>query len=130
MPTLKSILKPNQNLVIHFGNEIVNIQYRPNYLTPEFEENLKGLKEEEKVSESFLTMFCSLISAWDLKMDDSDALPIPIERDSLKVIPYEILGEILNKVQEAIIPNQPMGLNSDATSQQAVESAQFQNGTH
>ena len=120
MPILSRILKPLETIAIPFGEEAVTVTYRPQYLTPEFEEKLKGLNTEDKATEAFLELFCSLIAKWDLKEDDADAEPIKISPATLKRVPYDILGDILNRVQEAVVPNQPTGQTSDAISQPAV----------
>lgn len=119
MPSLKSILKPSETLVIPFGAESVTVTYRPQYLTPEFEEKLKALNEEEKATEAFLELFTTVIESWDLKADDADAQPIPLNKSALRPVPYDILGEIVKKVQEAVVPNPPTGPTSESTSPQA-----------
>lgn len=113
MPSLKAILKPNQTLSIAFGEEQVNVTYDAQYLTPAFEVTLKGLSEEKKATESFLKMFITLIKKWDLKADDADPEPIPLTVEGLQDIPFDILGEILTKVQEAVVPNEKTGATSD-----------------
>lgn len=111
MPTLKNLLKPTQNLAVQIGSETVNVVYRPSYLTPEFEDAIKGLNEESKATEAFLTLFSKLVVSWDLKQNDDDEQPIEVSIDGLKPIPYEILGQILTAVQEAILPNEPTAQN-------------------
>lgn len=129
MPSLKSILKPMETLVVPFGAENVSVTYRPQYLTPEFEEKLKALNTEDKATEAFLELFCSVIVSWDLKADDNDPTPIPITKDALRPVPYDILGDVLNKVQEAVVPNSPKEPNSADTSLQADGSVPFPSGT-
>lgn len=119
MPSLKSILKPMETLVVPFGAENVSVTYRPQYLTPEFEEKLKALNTEDKATEAFLELFCSVIVSWDLKADENDPAPIPITKEALRPVPYDILGDVLNKVQEAVVPNSPKEPNSADTSLQA-----------
>jgi hypothetical protein len=129
MPTLKSILRPFETVAVSFGSENVSVTFRPQYLTPEFEDKLKGLNEEDKATEAFLSMFISLIDSWDLKLDDEDKSPIPITLKALKSIPYDVLGEILDKVQEAATPKSKKGANSDDTSLPLDDSDQFPTGT-
>lgn len=119
MPSLKSILKPSETLVVPFGAESVRVTYRPQYLTPEFEERLKALNSEEKATEAFLELFTNVIEAWDLKADDNDPAPIPLTKEALRPVPYDILGEIVKKVQEAVVPNPATGPTSEGTSPQA-----------
>lgn len=129
MPSLKTILKPMGTLLIPFGAENVSVTYRPQYLTPEFEEKLKGLSDEDKATEAFLELFCSVIVSWDLKNDDADPTPIPITKEGLRAVPYDILGEVLSKVQEAVVPNPPKEPNSAGTSLQADGSVPSPSGT-
>lgn len=130
MATLKSILKPNQTVVIPFGDETVAVTYRPQYLTPEFEDQLKSLNTEEKATEAFLGLFCGLIVSWDLKLDDADPEPIPITVEALRVVPYDILAEVLNRVQEIVVPNPQTGQTSDAGSLPADGSETSPTGSH
>lgn len=128
MPSLKSILKPMETLVVPFGAENVSVTYRPQYLTPEFEEKLKALNTEDKATEAFLELFCSVIVSWDLKADENDPTPIPITTEALRPVPYDILGDVLNKVQEAVVPNSQKEPNSADTSLQAVGSVPSPSG--
>ena len=129
MPSLKSILKPEQTVDIFFGDVPVRVTYRPQYLTPEFEASLKGLADEDKASESFRVMFRKLVIKWDLKHSDDDPEAIPITEEGLAAIPYDVLGEIMSKVQEAILPNEPTGPTSDAGSLPAATSEASPTGT-
>ncbi|MEQ1761561.1 MAG: hypothetical protein ABL984_00310 [Pyrinomonadaceae bacterium] len=129
MPSLKTILKPMGIIEILFGSEPVKVTYRPQYLTPEFEEKLKTLNTEDKSTEAFLSLFCSVIVEWDLKLDDADEKPIPITVAALRSIPYDVLGEVLSKVQEAVVPPPPKGPNSGDSSLRVDGSAPSPIGT-
>lgn len=128
MPNLKSILKPMGTLLVPFNDESVSVTYRPQYLTPEFEEKLKTLNTEEKATEAFLELFCSVVVSWDLKAEEGDAEPIPITKEALRPVPYDILGEVLNRVQEAVVPNPTTESNSEGTSLLPGGSVPFPNG--
>lgn len=128
MPSLNSILKPVETLVVHFGAENVSVTYRPQYLTPEYEEKLKALHNEDKATEAFLELFCLAVVSWDLKMNESDTAPIPITKEALRRVPYEILGDVLSKVQEAVVPNSPKGQSFADISPQADGSAPSPSG--
>lgn len=114
MPLLANILKPLATLAVAFGSETVVVSYRPQYITPEFEERIKALNEENRLTEAFLSLFTSVIEGWDLKHNESDPEPIPVTAEALRSIPYDVLGEILNRVQEAVAPNPPTEPTSDA----------------
>jgi len=115
MPTLSKILKPDVVLPVVFEEgghkEIVTVTYRPQYMTPEFEERMAALPETKQVNRGFVEMFMECVSAWDLKMDEGDKQPIPLTWDGLKGIPYDILGEIIRVIQEDVSPNSPTGTN-------------------
>lgn len=130
MATLKSILKPNQTVTIPFGSETVVVTYRPQYLTPEFEDSLKSLNKEESATEAFLGLFCGLIVSWDLRLEETDPEPIPITTEALRVVPYDILAEVLNRVQEIVVPNPQTGPTFDAGSLPADGSETSPIGTH
>ena len=133
MPSLKSILKPLQTIPIEFdgpdGVETVMVTYRPQYMTPEFEDELRGLSEEDKSGKVFLQLFCKVVKSWDLKMEETDEEPIPVTVSALRPIAYEILSAIMEKVQGAVVPNQPKGPTSEGSLQPAAGSDRSLNGT-
>jgi hypothetical protein len=124
MPSLKAILKPNQTLSIPFGSEAVLVTYNPQYLTPAFEETLKALGEESKATQAFISMFQKLIISWDLKANDNDPESIPLTLEGFADVPFDILGEILRKVQEEVVPNPQKGETFDDGSLLAASSDQ------
>lgn len=129
MPSLKSILKPLETLSIPFGTEFVTVTFRPQYLTPEFEEKLKALNNDAQATQAFLDLFCSVIQAWDLRDDETDPQPIPVTPSALRPVPYDVLGEILNKVQEAVVPKVQKAPTYDDTLQPEVGSEAYLSGT-
>lgn len=129
MPSLKSIMKPSETIEVSFGSELVNVTFRPQYLTPEFEDNLKNLGSEGKATDAFLELFCSVVESWDVKVDESDPEPIPISKESLRSVPYDILGTIIEKVQEKVSPNSKTEPNLGDTSLPEDGSAPSLTGT-
>jgi hypothetical protein len=126
---LNAILQPLQTVEVPFGAETVRVAYRPDYMTPAFEERLRALNESERPTETFLELFEGLVAAWDLKREETDAEPIPIRREALREIPYSVLSEVLRRVQEAVVPNPQTGNSSDVTSLQADTSGESPTGT-
>jgi len=129
MPTLASIQAPYETVALQFRAETVHITYRPQYLTPEFEERLKTLGIDENRTAAFLALFCGLVVAWDLKYAEDDPAAIPITPEALRLIPYDILAEIVNRVQERVVPNPPTGPGSDGGSPPAATSETSPTGT-
>lgn len=112
MPTLRSVLKPEETITITIGGERVQVTYRPQFLTPAFEAALKGLAEEPQASASFRAMFRGLIVSWDLRHEEDDPEPIPVTEEGLHHIPYAVLSDIMAQVQEHISPNVTTGPSS------------------
>lgn len=121
-------MKPLKTLDVVFGAETVKVTYRPQYLTPKFEAQLKDLNDEDKTTEAFLSLFTSLVHAWDLTDDESGQV-IPITNDALWTVPYEIMGDIITKVQEDGHPNPTTEPNSGDSSLPADGSVPFPSGT-
>jgi len=128
MPSLKSVMKPLTTVAVEFGAETVKVVYRPQYLTPKFEAQLKDLNDEEKTTEAFLALFTSLVAGWDLTNDEFGEV-IPLTNESLWEVPYEIMGEIITKVQEDGHPNPTTEPNSGDSSLPADGSVPYPSGT-
>ena len=127
MPKLQSIMKPMETLTVSFGTETLTVKYRPQYLTPEFEDKLKSLESDKEATSAFVELFCGIVAGWDLTNDEEQ--PIPITPEALKSVPYEILGNVMEKVQEAVVPNSKTEQNSEGTSPLAVGSVPSLTGT-
>lgn len=146
MPSLKKIMDPAVPVDIPFGAELVRAYYRPQYLTPELESQFRKLNKaanaekeglsqqekdalEEQTSEAYRGILVEIVESWDLKYDDEDPAPIPLTKEGISRVPYDILNEILGTIMDQELPNRKTDQDSDAGSLQTAGSDTNPGGT-
>lgn len=72
----------------------INLQVRPNKLTPEGELGLYQAQGTNDVGPLF-DVFCDLVADWDITDDDGRVLPI--RHETLKAFPSRMLMEIMTQ---------------------------------
>lgn len=100
MASLSKVLIPEAKLAIPMGQEVINVTYRPNYLTGEFDARLQELNNSGEATKGFYMMFTEVVAAWDLKNEETDDYPISLTEQALKKLPLKLLGDILEKINE------------------------------
>ena len=85
-----------------FQGETVNIEYRPNYMTPEREALLAATTDGS--STAFVDMVVGMLVTWDV-LDDKGT-PLPVTADVVKTLPYSFLAEALKAAGEASAPGE------------------------
>ena len=87
-----------------FQGETVNIEYHPNYMTPERESLLSAAAADGANSDGFVDMVVGMLASWDV-LDDNGAT-LPVTHDVVKTLPFSFLAAALKAAGEASAPGE------------------------
>lgn len=133
MPSLNKIMDPSRPLAVVIGGETINLSYRPQFLTSQFEETILELQkarlalddDEEKdapvaddaaasvaktetqmrLTRANKSIFLQVCEEWDLKLRDEDEAAIPLTEAGLRPVPHDIVAEVLAAILTDNSPN-------------------------
>lgn len=86
-----------------FQGETVNIEYRPNYMTPEREAVLSAA-EASGGADGFIDLVVGMLVSWDV-LDDSGT-PLPVTTEVVRTLPFSFLTAALTAAGEASAPGE------------------------
>jgi len=89
---LSAYLGKTRRIQIDIDGEALNVEYRPNVVTPVFLDSLEGLSNRESVHKQV----CQAVQTWDL-LDDSGQ-PVPITEEILRTLPTQFTVKVLNSI--------------------------------
>lgn len=86
----------NETVTIHdqIGEEKYWFKFRKNGLTPNFKQHFH---DTQRNPESYAKALASVVTEWDLKLDDED---FPPTEANLRNVPTEFLDRMLEKIAE------------------------------
>lgn len=99
MPAISAMVSDRAELHVTIGNETVRIVYRPNQFTPAREQELLAATADDKSETGpLVTAVIDSIAEWDLKWNEHDSMPIPLEREHVSRVPVVILARLLDDI--------------------------------
>ena len=125
MASLKDLQQPAAAGVIEVRGVPIQVVYRPEMITPEFEDGLaelSGIESVRRKGEVLFEMLSTAVVSWDLKLNDSDTEPIAITREGLRKVPLMIQADIISEVMGLIAPDPKAAENSENGSLPAEDS--------
>lgn len=88
---------------LQVGDETLNIVYRPGGLTPEVEDQIHALAQEQRGSASLVVLLRDILISWDLLGNDGQ--PLPTDEATLRTLPSLFLGQVAQAISESMSPN-------------------------
>jgi hypothetical protein len=105
--SLAKLLRDSKTIGVDFGDETVQVTYRPQFLTPVTESLLREITDEAEPlrrAAALAKLMPQLVSEWDLT-EDEDGPAIALTEERLQTVPSGILVDIMLAVQRDITPN-------------------------
>ncbi len=100
---ISHLSKDRRSIVIPVGDEALNIVYRPGGLTPETEDRLHELTEEQRGGAALVAFLRDLIVSWDLL--DDQGKPLPVDETTLRLLPTGFLSMMVQTIVDDMRPN-------------------------
>lgn len=99
---IAKIKNEEKDASLEYAGEEVNFRYLPHAIDGSWEEQMQNGAADNDVAAIRRAVLHVLVS-WDLQSDGED---LPLDEDSLKALPLELLTGILNSIQGQRRPNQ------------------------
>lgn len=111
MPVSFANLVENERTVtIDINGQDLHVTYKPKTLSPAFMNDMAEQVEDDDPN-AFATMFCSVVTAWDLEGPLGEGKkavkagdPVPLEPEIVSYIPTAIMRYILEQIAEDSAP--------------------------
>jgi hypothetical protein len=102
MMDLKHVIKPKETkkTVIKFGEEELNVSYKPMAYTAELEMRMEAARS--KPASTAASILSEILVEWDL-LENGE--PVPITKERLQKIPLEFLGMVFEGITKENSPN-------------------------
>lgn len=111
---LSELMRDTRTLTLTVGEDTLTVTYRPGGITPETEDRLESLAQEQRVGQSLIALLLDTLTGWDITDDKGKALPVT--EAQLRRLPLALLGQLVRAITEDMRPNALSGGTSAATS--------------
>jgi len=117
MPVSLSELRAKEKkIVVDFYGEKVNVTYRPNVITPAYQQRIKDLRGKSDTPEAEQwAVIIEAVSDWDLTDDEG---VLAVNSAGIALVPTELLQAIMRAISEDASPNSKSAATSGAGSRQ------------
>lgn len=107
---LSQLMSNEKALEVEINGDILKITYDPSAFTAEAEDRYAAQRETQRNIGAMAEALDVLLLKWDLTDDDGEPLPINVE--TLRTLPGEFLGRVMEAINEDASPKQRRGRNS------------------
>jgi hypothetical protein len=111
--TLEQLRQETKELSIPVGDDAITFQYRVNAFTPEMEETLRDLDDEEVKSRTVREMIKRLVASWDIKENTKDKQCLPVSDEVIAQLPTRILVRMITAVGDDLSPDPTSAVSSN-----------------
>lgn len=101
MPDIAALINDKAKLAIPFGDEVVNVVYRPSKVNAVTEAKALELRREGRVFAAHAAYVAELVESWDLT---DGKKPFPPTTENLESLGYEIVQHIRDSIMADYLP--------------------------
>lgn len=110
--TLEKLTAKTVELAIQIDEDdpesIVTVWYRPRGVNLALAERAVRATSDEDQMEATIAYLLARLVRWDLRAAEGDAEPLPVTRETLGLVPVDVLGKIASAIEQDQSPNPPM----------------------
>ncbi len=110
---LSDLMRDTRTMTLPVGDDVLTVTYRPSGITPETEERLAKLGQDQRLGASMIALLTETLTGWDLV--DDKGKPLPITEAQLRKLPMRLLGDLVRAMTEDMRPNASSGGTSAAS---------------
>lgn len=110
---LSDLMRDSRTITVPVGDDVLTVTYRPSGITPETEERLAKLGQDQRLGASMIALLSETLAGWDLVDDKGKTLPIT--EAQLRKLPMRFLGDLVRAMTEDMRPNSSSGGESAAS---------------
>lgn len=124
--SVKDLINEIRNVPVQVGSLTLTVRYSPYWLTLAKEDQLAQL---EAGTIETATLFCGMVSGWDLVDDGGEEVPITLEAIKANNVPVRILKEAVEAIWADMLPGKPSSNGSSPGSESDAVADPPQAGT-
>lgn len=107
---LSQLLAKERTIEVEIDGDTLTITYDPSAFTAEAEDRYAAQRETARNIGAMAEALDILLIKWDLT--DEDGKTLPINTETLRTLPGEFLGRVMEAINEDASPKQKRGRNS------------------
>lgn len=101
MPDIAALIQDRATLAIPFGDETVNVVYRPSRINAVTEAKALDLRREGRIFAAHAAYLAEIVEAWDLTDGKTQYPPTP---ENIEALGYEIVQHIRDSIMADYLP--------------------------